>query len=105
MQFDAYQVLISIDPVELERLADQLSETGFATDEDGLCLGSSLIEHWSLNCTSVVVEHGYGGGPLKCSGKHFPDLGSIYVLYDSARHSLDDARAELERAAVRSAAA
>ena len=105
MAFDAYHVLISIEPAELQRLVDQLSQTGLATDEDGLCLGSSLIEHWSTKCTSRMEQLGYSGGALACTGKHFADIGAIYVLYDSSRHSLERAHEELERAAVRSRAA
>jgi hypothetical protein len=105
MPFNSYQVLTSINSDELRRVADQLNDTGLATDEDGLCLGSSLIEHWSPDCTSFIAKFGYSGGPLACSGKFFPAVGAIYVLYDDARHTLESAQAELRRAAARSAEA
>lgn len=100
-RFSAYETLLEIDAAELERVSDQLNETGLATDEDGLCLGSMLIEHWLERCTNLLRECGYTGGELKVTGKYFGHCGAIYVLYDTERHCLEDAVKELHRAASR----
>ncbi|UXY13613.1 hypothetical protein N8I74_09760 [Chitiniphilus purpureus] len=99
LQCDAYQVLTTLDASEVERVAEQLNKTGFATDEDRLCLGSMLIEHWHAKCTSHLNAHGYTGGELRCAGKYYPNHSAIYVLYDSAMHAHADAMAHLDRAA------
>ena len=101
----AYKTLLEIEAAELKRVADQLNLTGLATDEDGLCLSSSLVEHWSDDCTELLRDHGYQGGKLLVTGRFFNHCGAIYLLYQSSSHSLEDAQRELERAAKRHATA
>jgi hypothetical protein len=99
--FDAYDVLLGIEDAELRRVAHQLRVSGLVTDEDGLCLGSTLIEKWSERCTGLLRQCGYAGGDLKVSAKFFKHCGAIYVLFDAKRHSLEAATEELRRAANR----
>ncbi|MBD7923486.1 hypothetical protein [Xanthomonas bonasiae] len=101
LRFNSYETLLEIDALELGRVAAQLNETGLATDEDGLYLGSMLIEHWSERCTELLREHGYRGGELNVTGHYFSHCGAIYVLYDTELRSLKDANQELRRAASR----
>lgn len=98
-KFNAYGVLSGITSTELMRVSDQLNRTGFATDEDGLCLGSLLIEHWTDACTALIEQHGYNGGELAMRGDFFGGVGAIYVLYDKTRHTENDAVEELQRVA------
>ena len=102
-RFNAYETLLEIDDSSLRRVSSQLNETGLATDEDGLCLNSMLIEHWSERCTEVLRGRGYQGGRLQRTGNYFSQCGAIYVLYDSEQCNLDDAIRELHRAAGRHA--
>src|ERR1700754_2673557 len=102
-RFSAYETLLEIDDLELRRVSEKLNEAGLATDEDGLCLGSMLIEHWSERCTELLRGHGYQGGRLQVTGRYFSHCGAIYVLYDSARCDLEEATKELHRAADRHA--
>ena len=97
--FDTISALRAISVSELTAVANQLDSTGFITDEDDLAFGSDIIEHWKAQCDQILINAGYGGGKLASTGKYFPQCGSIYVLYDSARHTRDDAVHELERAA------
>lgn len=90
-------ILKSFDANRLACISHQLNTTGFANDEDSLELGSTLIEHWNDSCTRLLREHGYTGEELRAIGKYFPEKGAVYVLYDEGRHSLEDARQELER--------
>ncbi|WP_256774320.1 MULTISPECIES: hypothetical protein [unclassified Stenotrophomonas] len=99
--FNSYETLSGIVPAELTRVVDQLNRTGFVTDEDGLCLGSALIEYWSRRCTQLIQECGYEGGELVVSGKFFSAVGAIYILYDANRHTGKDAAEELQRVAER----
>jgi hypothetical protein len=99
--FSSYEALSGIGPSDLARVVYQLNSTGFVTDEDGLCLGSALIEYWSRRCTELIREHGYEGGELVVRGKFFSAVGAIYVLYDEARHTGTEAADELERVAER----
>lgn len=96
----AYEMLAGMAHEELYRASDHLNKTGFVTDEEGLCLGSVLIEHWSERCTNVLREHGYASGRLLCMGQHFSHRGAIYVLYDADRHDMEEAIQELQRAAL-----
>ncbi|HIH7329644.1 TPA: hypothetical protein ACYRK3_000078 [Stenotrophomonas maltophilia] len=98
-RLNAYEALSEIASVELARLADQLNQTGFVSDEDGLCLGSMLIEHWSNRCSDLIRGYGYEGGVLAVRGAFFSAVGAIYVLYDQKRHSGEDAADELRRVA------
>jgi len=99
--FNAYETLLEVDDLALRLVSNQLNETGLATDEDGLCLGSMLIEHWSERCTELLRRRGYEGGRLQGTGQYFSQCGAIYVLYDSERCTLDDAIRELHIAAER----
>lgn len=99
--FNSYETLSGIVPAELTRVVDQLNRTGFVTDEDGLCLGSALIEYWSRKCTELIQDCGYDGGELAVSGKFFSAVGAIYILYDATRHTGKEAAVELERVAER----
>lgn len=98
MRIDPLRTLEEIDDAEIMRVAHQLNATGFATDEDGLCLSAELVEHWAFCCTDLLRLHGYDGGPLRALGQYFPRRGAIYLLYDSQRHTHDEARAQLKRA-------
>lgn len=97
MRIDPLRTLEEIDDAEIMRVAHQLNATGFATDEDGLCLSAGLIEHWTFRCTDLLRSHGYDGGPLLTLGQYFPPRGAIYLLYDSHRYTHDEARAELNQ--------
>lgn len=98
-RFNAYDALSEITPAELTQVASQLNQTGFVSDEDGLCLGSVLIEHWSNRCSDLIRGYGYGGGELAVRGAFFSEVGAIYILYDQKRHSGEDAADELRRVA------
>lgn len=98
-RFVAYEALSEIDPTELIRVAARLNQSGFVSDEDGLCLGSMLIEHWSSRCSDLIRGYGYGGGKLAVRGAFFSAVGAIYILYDETRHSGEDAAEELRRVA------
>ncbi len=98
-RFNAVATLAGITPSELTRVADQLNATGFVTDEDGLCLGSMLIEHWSSGCTSLIRQFGYDGGKLAVRGDFYPSVGAIYVLYDTGFHSGVEAADHLDHVA------
>lgn len=98
-KFNAHEVLSKFVPAELTRIADQLNATGFVTDEDGLGLGSMLIEHWTCDCTVLIRGFGYNGGELAVSGSFFDSVGAIYVLYDDASRTGEDVAEHLERVA------
>lgn len=99
-RFSAFETLSGVVPAELSRVAEQLNRTGFATDEDGLFLGSTLIEHWSSKCTDLLREHGYDGGELSVSGGFFSGIGAIYILYDTAFRTGEEAAQVLRRVAI-----
>ncbi len=98
-RFSAYEALSEIAPAKLTRVAGQLNQTGFVSDEDALCLGSMLIEHWSNKCSDLIRGYGYGGGGLAVRGAFFSAVGAVYILYDQSRHSGEDAADELRRLA------
>jgi hypothetical protein len=98
-KFNSHEILSKFIPADLTRIADQLNSTGFVTDEDRLGLGSMLIEHWTCDCTGLIRSFGYSGGELVVSGRFFDSVGVIYVIYDEASCTGEDAAEHLERAA------
>ncbi len=97
--FNAHEILSKFTPSELEGIADQLNSTGLVTDEDGLGLGSTMIEHWTHDCTALLRKRGYSGGKLIVSGRFFKSVGAIYVIYDEASRTEEDAAEHLKHVA------
>lgn len=98
---DACAILAGIEPADVQALADRLNRLGWASDEDGLCLSSTLVERWTTECTALLRGQGYAGSDLMGIAQYFSHCGAIYVLYDSERLSVQDALAATEQVARR----
>lgn len=86
-----------IDTDTLKRLAHALTEEGFIHDEQGLGVSSGMIERKYREIERLVREHGYEGGQLFPKGMFYPNLGEVYVLYDTDVYEPDEIERIMDR--------
>ena len=86
----------------VEYLVTTLNTTKLFSDEDNnVGVSSTMLEHWSDECTEYLRENGYTGGELFCIGKYFSAHGAIYVLFDRQGVTYEEANEYLERLGAR----
>lgn len=64
------------------QLAVFMNHNHIISDEDDLGLSSMMIENWTEECDQYLKKYGYNGGKIKKTGKFFPNIGAVYVLFD-----------------------
>ncbi|RZM81296.1 hypothetical protein C3B51_08940 [Pseudoalteromonas rubra] len=85
------EILKGMNSSDINKVVEQLNREGAFTDECDLTFQSTAMEAWDESCTSYLADNGYSGGYLKLIGQYFPEVGSVYVIYDSDELNSDEA--------------
>jgi len=91
------KILKTYNNIQINNLTHILNTEGYLSDESNKsCLSSVMIENWNDKCTNYIRNFGYVGGKLSCYAKYFSTKGGIYLLFNTEKISLEEAKLILE---------